>query len=78
MAFDQFRGRLLSPAAVADDVGVSVCQIHRWITAGKIVATRLGHRITRVDGDSLAQFLTNSMESPGYRRGKSKKTQDIH
>ena len=32
--------------------------IHRWIKAGKIRAVKLSAKCTRIDGDSLADFLS--------------------
>ena len=61
MAFDQFRGRILSPTTVSKEAEVSVCQVHRWIRAGHIKALTLGHRMTRIDGDSLADFLESRL-----------------
>lgn len=69
MAFDNFRGRTLAPETAANGVDVSVSQIHRWIKAGKIKAVKLGYRMTRIDGDSLADFLTSHLEGPRPPRG---------
>ncbi len=57
MAFESIRGRQFSPATLSDNLEVSVSQIHRWITAGHIDAVKIGHRCTRIDGDSVANFL---------------------
>ena len=61
MAFDQFRGRMLSPETTAESTESSISQVHRWISDGKIRAAKLGYRMTRVDGDSLADFLTSRL-----------------
>lgn len=71
MAFDQFRGRALAPETVANDTDSSVSQVHRWISAGKIKAAKLGHRMTRIDGDSLADFLTSHLDQDRKPRGKA-------
>lgn len=71
MAFDNFRGRSLAIETVANSVDVSVSQIHRWIKAEKIKAIKLGYRMTRIDGDSLADFLTSHLDTPRPARGKS-------
>lgn len=63
MAFDNFRGRALSLETVSHDAEVSVSQLHRWISAGHIKAVKLGYRMTRIDGDSLADFLTSRIAS---------------
>lgn len=73
MAFDNFRGRALSPETVATETDASVSQVHRWISAGKIKAAKLGHRMTRVDGDSLADFLTSRIDQGREPRGKAAK-----
>lgn len=73
MAFDNFRGRALSPETVATETDASVSQVHRWISAGKIKAAKLGARMTRVDGDSLADFLTDKLSEPRPPRGKHAK-----
>jgi hypothetical protein len=73
MAFDQFRGRALSPDTVATDTDSCVSQVHRWISAGHIKAVKLGYRMTRVDGDSLADFLTSRLSAPRLPRGKAAK-----
>lgn len=54
---DQFRGRMLSPKTVADAVEASEFTIHRWIRSGKIKAIKLSSRCTRIDGNSLANFI---------------------
>lgn len=69
MAFDQFRGRMISPETTAKSTEVSISQVHRWISAGKIKAVKLGYRMTRIDGDSLADFLTSRLPSGRPYRG---------
>ncbi len=73
MAFDNFRGRALSPETAAIGADCSVSQIHRWVSAGKIKAAKLGYRMTRIDGDSLADFLTDQLTEPRPPRGKHAK-----
>lgn len=70
MAFDNFRGRALSPENAATGADCSVSQIHRWVAEGKIQAAKLGYRMTRIDGDSLADFLTSRLDAPRPPRGK--------
>lgn len=78
MAFDQFRGRMLSPETTAESTESSISQVHRWISDGKIVAVKLGYRTTRIDGDSLADFLTSRLLSaPRAPRGKALKHSPI-
>ena len=71
MAFDQFRGRMLSPETTAESTESSISQVHRWISDGKIRAAKLGYRMTRVDGDSLADFLTSRLSVPRTPRGRA-------
>ncbi|MBK7463964.1 MAG: helix-turn-helix domain-containing protein [Betaproteobacteria bacterium] len=71
MAFDNFRGRTLAPETAANGIDVSVSQVHRWIKSGQIKAIKLGYRMTRIDGDSLADFLTSRMSEPRPPRGKA-------
>ena len=73
MAFDQFRGRALSPSNAAKETDSCVSQVHRWISSGKIKAAKLGHRMTRIDGDSLADFLTSRLDQDRLPRGKAAK-----
>lgn len=73
MAFDQYRGRAMAPETVATCTDASVSQVHRWISAGKIKAAKLGHRMTRIDGDSLADFLTSRLDQDRNPRGKAAK-----
>lgn len=73
MAFDNFRGRALSLETASTDTEVSVSQLHRWISAGHIKAVKLGYRMTRIDGDSLADFLTSRISAPRPPRGRAAK-----
>lgn len=73
MAFDNFRGRALAPETVATETDSSVSQVHRWISSGKIKAAKLGPRMTRIEGDSLADFLTIRLSEPRPPRGKHAK-----
>lgn len=73
MAFDNFRGRALAPKTISAESDFSLPQIHRWIRDGKIKAARLGARMTRIDGDSLADFLTSHLDVPRPPRGKHAK-----
>jgi hypothetical protein len=77
MAFEQFRGRALSPETIAVDTDTSISTVHRWISAGAITAVKLGYRMTRVDGDSLADFLTSRLSMPRPARGKALKQSAI-
>ena len=73
MAFEKFRGRAFSPKSAARDTDSSVSQVHRWINDGYIKAAKAGYRMTRIDGDSLADFLTSRIEKPRTPRGKAAK-----
>lgn len=70
MAFDQYRGRLLSLEETSDTTSSSISQVHRWISDEKINAVKLGYRMTRIDGDSLADFLTSRLNADRPARGK--------
>lgn len=73
MAFDQFRGRILSPGTIAETTDSSIATVHRWISSGKVKVVKLGYRMTRVDGDSLADFLSSHLAAPRPARGKARK-----
>ena len=73
MAFDDFRGRAISPENAAIGADCSVSQVHRWVAEGKIKAAKLGYRMTRIDGDSFADFLTERLAAPRPPRGKHAK-----
>ncbi|MBL8421654.1 MAG: helix-turn-helix domain-containing protein [Dechloromonas sp.] len=77
MSFEQHRGKALSPETVATATDSSVSQVHRWIREGKIKAAKLGYRMTRIDGDSLADFLTGRLSTPRPPRGKAMKDRAI-
>lgn len=55
------RGRMIPPKTAAKATATSECTIHRWIKAGKIRAVKLSGKCTRIDGDSLADFLESSV-----------------
>lgn len=67
MAYDQFRGRLIAPQTCADELEVSEFTVHRWIRNGSIKAVKPSSRCTRVDGDSLADFLSSRTVNPGCK-----------
>lgn len=62
--FNQFRGRLIAPQSCAEALDNSEFTIHRWIREGKIKAVKLSSRCTRIDGDSLADFLVSRTFDP--------------
>lgn len=70
MSYDFLRGRQLAPESCANLLDVSLSQVYRWISGGEIIVTRLGPRCTRVDGDSVADFLLRRQSVPGQPRGK--------
>lgn len=71
MAFDQFRGRLIAPKSAAADIDGCVSQIFRWAKDGRIKVVKLGYRMTRIDGDSLADFLESREITQSHPRGKN-------
>jgi predicted site-specific integrase-resolvase len=66
--FNQFRGRMIAPQTCAEALDNSEFTIHRWIRDGKIKAVKLSSRCTRIDGDSLADFLIASAFKPVRKR----------
>jgi len=82
-SFNQFRGRLIAPQTGAEELDVSEATIHRWIRNGFIRAVKPSSRCTRIDGDSLADFLESrtfaagrKQEQPGALK-RSKQTATI-
>lgn len=71
MAFENLRGRQFAPGSCARALDVSISQVHRWIRSGEIAAVKLGVRCTRIDGDSVAEFLARRQEVPRQPRGKA-------
>lgn len=59
-----FRGRMIPPKAAANATSTSECTIHRWIRSGKIRAVKLSEKCTRIDGDSLADYMQSCLVSP--------------
>lgn len=70
MGYEQFRGRMIAPKISGNELGVSEFTIHRWIREGKIKAVKLSSRCTRIDGDSLADFLTARAFTPGAKEAQ--------
>lgn len=68
MGYEHFRGRMLAPQSCAEALDNSEFTIHRWIREGKIRAVKLSSRCTRIDGDSLADFLASRVFNPGQSR----------
>lgn len=73
MLIDELRGRLHAKKPLAIQLDSSVCTLDRWIRAGKIKAVRLSPKMTRIDGDSLADFLEQQANIPSTPRGKAAK-----
>jgi len=70
MGYEQFRGRMIAPQTCADALDNSEFTIHRWIREGKIKAVKLSSRCTRIDGDSLADFLVARTFTPGTKESQ--------
>lgn len=68
MLFNQFRGRLIAPQTGAEELELSEATIHRWIRNGSIKAVKPSSRCTRIDGDSLADFLESRMVKAGEKQ----------
>jgi excisionase family DNA binding protein len=70
VSFDQYRGRMIAPQACARELGLSEFTIHRWIRDGKIGAVKLSARCTRIEGDSLADYMTANRFVPGIKEAQ--------
>lgn len=70
MGYEQFRGRLIAPQSCAEALDNSEFTVHRWIREGKIKAVKLSSRCTRIDGDSLADFLIARAVTPGTKEAQ--------
>ena len=70
---EDLRGRLLSKQSASMQIESSICYLDRLIRAGKIKAVRLSPKMTRIDGDSLADFLEKQATIPSTPRGKAAK-----
>lgn len=68
--FEQFRGRMIAPQTCAKALENSEFTVHRWIREGKIRAVKLSSRCTRIDGDSLADFLAARAFTPGAKENQ--------
>lgn len=68
--FEQFRGRMIAPQTCAKALENSEFTVHRWIREGKIKAVKLSSRCTRIDGDSLADFLSSRTFTPGAKEAQ--------
>lgn len=68
MGFNQFRGRLIAPQTGAEELEISEATIHRWIRNGSIKAAKPSSRCTRIDGDSLADFLESRTVKVGEKQ----------
>lgn len=51
---------LLTVAAVAERLNVSLRTVRGWIAAGRLDALRLGPRCVRIDERALARFLAEA------------------
>ena len=73
MITENLRGRLIAKQSAALQIDSSVCYLDRLIRDGKIKAVRLSPKMTRIDGDSLADFLEQQATIPSTPRGKAAK-----
>ena len=71
MLTEDLRGRLISKQFAASQIESSICYLDRLIRAGKIQAVRLSPRMTRINGDSLADFLEKQSTIESTPRGKA-------
>lgn len=65
------RGRLLPKQEAATYSGASLSWIDRRIKAGEVEAIRMSAKMTRVVGDSLADYLDSKAGAPSIPRGKA-------
>jgi hypothetical protein len=68
------RGRLLQKQEAANYSDASVSWIDRLIRSGDIKAIRISTKMTRVIGDSLADYLDSKSGAPSIPRGKAIKS----
>jgi hypothetical protein len=71
MLIEDLRGRLISKQLASTQIESSICYLDRLIRDGKIKAVRLSPKMTRIDGDSLADFLEQQAAIPSTPRGKA-------
>ena len=69
-AYDQFRGRMIAPQSAGKELGLSEFTMHRWIREGKIRAVKLSARCTRIDGNSLADYMMANTFVPGDKEAQ--------
>lgn len=68
MVSNQFRGRLIAPQTCAEELEISEFTVHRWVRNGSIKAVKPSSRCTRIDGDSLADFLESRTVKAGAKQ----------
>ncbi|ETD31217.1 excisionase [Williamsia sp. D3] len=56
--------QLLSMAEVADELGMSVITVRRWISTGKLPAVRVGDHQIRVRRGDLESVMTPIQPGP--------------
>lgn len=76
--FEHFRGRMIAPQSCAKALDNSEFTIHRWIREGKIRAVKLSSRCTRIDGDSLADFLSSRIFHTGAKENQPEQLKRSH
>lgn len=74
MNYANLRGKHFSPTTLSEILDISISQIHRWIAAGEISAVKVSYRCTRIDGDSVANFLTRRQAVPRKPGGAAAKS----
>ena len=68
------RGRLLQKQEAAKYSDASISWIDRRIRAGEVKVIRMSLKMTRVIGDSLADYLDSKTSTPSIPRGKAVKS----
>ena len=49
--------RYISPADAADQLGIGVREVYRYVSSGKLPASRLSHKVIRIAETDLRAFV---------------------
>lgn len=66
---NELRGKLHSKQSIAASLDASLSFVDRKIRRGEFKAIRLSPKMTRVDGDSVADYLEGKASVASYPRG---------
>ena len=73
MSNDDLRGKLHAKQRIAEHLDASLSFVDRQIRLGVFRAVRLTPKMTRVDGDSVADYLAAKASAPSLPRGAAAK-----